>query len=95
MGLAAAAGAFGVSDAARAQAPSPNGDVFVPDQGGEPVAPGGQGAPDLTPGASPDPGVSLPGSTEAPAPGSTVPSASDGSTVPGEGGASPGGTAAP
>jgi NADH:ubiquinone oxidoreductase subunit 2 (subunit N) len=46
LGLAAAAGAFGVSEAARAQAPSPNGDVFVPDeQGGEPGAPDGGSAP--------------------------------------------------
>lgn len=95
MGLAAAAGAFGVSDAARAQAPAPSGDVFVPgDQGGEPVAPGGQDAPDATPGATPDPGTSL-GPTGAPEPGSTAPSASEGSAAPGEGAASPGGTAAP
>ncbi|MCU0504276.1 MAG: hypothetical protein MUE82_00655 [Chloroflexi bacterium] len=40
LGLAAAAGAFGVSEAARAQAPSPGGEIVLPgDLGGEPTGP--------------------------------------------------------
>jgi len=85
LGLAAAAGAFGVSDAARAQAPSPNGEVLVPgEQGGEPVGPGEE----VGPGSSPPPDSSV-----QPVPSDGSPAAS--AAAPGADQASPAVTAAP
>jgi hypothetical protein len=86
IGLAAAAGAFGVSDAARAQAPSPNGEILGPgDQGGEPVGPGEEAGPEGSPAAG--------DSAEQPVPSDGSPAAS--TAVPGADEESPAVSAAP
>jgi NADH:ubiquinone oxidoreductase subunit 2 (subunit N) len=92
LGLAAAVGAFGVADAARAQAPSPNGDIFVPEgQSGEPNAPDGGGAP----GASTSPASSGAPLQPGGSPAATDPAAGPEGTPAGTGSAPAGDQASP